>query len=471
MRRNILSLLTLLSAVFIFASCLGSNDQDTTSYGDTAITSFSLGTLARTMHTTSSKGTDSVYTTSVTGSNYLFNIDQFAGQIYNADSLPIGTKPMALCTINTKNAGTVVYSNLKGDSLLYFSTSDSVNFSSPREFRVYASNGSGYRKYKITLNVHQQDSDTIVWKNMANNSNIGNLKAMKAVEYNSNLYVFGSTGTSTVAYASSASDGKTWNPVQFNRSLSSDSYKSIIINGGSAYIISDGEVLKSTNMNEWTSVNTNSSLKQLVGSSTTELYALNNNNTISVSKDNGATWSDDKLGNDAALLPINDINYTTYNLSSNDSTDRVLVVGNRATSAGDITATVWTKLVEYSKGSAAGSWETVEKSEDNVKNYLPDLTSLVMIPYDNGMLAFGGYGQNSKTTKFSQFYQSYDSGITWINNKHYYFPKGFTCSDTSFTALKDNDNYIWIFCGSTGQVWKGRLNRLGWTKGQTSFVD
>ena len=471
MRRNILSLLTLLSAVFIFASCLGSNDQDTTSYGDTAITSFSLGTLVRTMHTTSSKGVDSIYTTSVTGSNYVFNIDQFAGQIYNADSLPIGTKPTALCTINSKNGGTIVYANIKGDSLLYFSTSDSVDFSTPREFHVYANNGASYRKYKISINVHQQDSDTIVWRNIANDPNIGSLKAMKAVEYANNLYVFGSTGTNTVAYVSSASDGKTWNLVQFNRSLSSDSYKSIVINSGSAFIISDGEVLKSTNMNEWTSVNINSGLKQLIGASTTELYALNNNNTISVSKDKGLTWSIDNLGNDASLLPLNDINYTTYSLASNDSTDRVIVVGNRPSSTADTTAVVWTKLVEYSKGSMPGSWETVEKSEDNFKNYLPDLTSLVMIPYDNGMLAFGGYGQNSKTTKFSQFYQSYDSGITWTNNKHYYFPKGFTCSDTSFTALKDNDNYIWIFCGNTGQVWKGRLNRLGWSKVQTSFLN
>lgn len=471
MRRNILSLLTLLSAVFIFASCLGSNDQDTTSYGDTAITSFSLGTLVRTMHTTSSKGVDSIYTTTVTGSNYVFNIDQFGGQVYNTDSLPIGTKPKALCTINSKNGGTVVYTTIKGDSLSYYSTSDSVDFSSPREFRVYANNGASYRKYKISVNVHQQDSDTIEWKNIANNTNIGSLKAMKAVEYNNNIYVFGSTGTNTVAYLSSAIDGKTWNQVQFSRSLSSDSYKSIIINGGNAFIISDGEVLKSTNMSDWVSVNANSNLKQLIGSSTTELYALNNNNTISLSKDNGATWSNDNLGNDAGLLPINDISYTTYNLASNDSTDRVIVVGNRATSAGDTTAVVWTKLVEYSKGSTPGSWETVEKSEDNFKNYLPDLTSLVMIPYDNGMLAFGGYGSNSKKTKFSQFYQSYDSGITWTNNKHYYFPKGFTCSDTSFTAIKDNDNYIWIFCGNSGQVWKGRLNRLGWTKGQSSFLN
>ena len=35
----------------------------------------------------------------------------------------------------------------------------------------------------------------------------------------------------------------------------------------------------------------------------------------------------------------------------------------------------------------------------------------------------------------------------------------------------DDDNFIWVVCGGTGQVWRGRLNRMGWTDGQTSFTE
>ena len=50
------------------------------------------------------------------------------------------------------------------------------------------------------------------------------------------------------------------------------------------------------------------------------------------------------------------------------------------------------------------------------------------------------------------------NGITWVNNT-LLFPSGFDCSNTSFTAVKDESNYIWIFCGDSGQIWKGRLEQ------------
>lgn len=50
---------------------------------DTAITAFTLGTVAQKVHTTGSKGQDSVYTVNITGSNYKFFIDQQKRLIWN----------------------------------------------------------------------------------------------------------------------------------------------------------------------------------------------------------------------------------------------------------------------------------------------------------------------------------------------------------------------------------------------------
>ena len=32
------------------------------------------------------------------------------------------------------------------------------------------------------------------------------------------------------------------------------------------------------------------------------------------------------------------------------------------------------------------------------------------------------------------------------------------------------DHFVWLFCGGSGQIWRGRLNRMGWTENQTSFT-
>ena len=53
-------------------------------------------------------------------------------------------------------------------------------------------------------------------------------------------------------------------------------------------------------------------------------------------------------------------------------------------------------------------------------------------------------------------------------------PKGFDPSKmpkdfdyvktTSVKVVVDDDNYIWLYCdyGSSKEVWRGRINRLGW---------
>ena len=59
MKIKFTSLVVLLSAVWMLSSCLGSDDDNSeySYYKDTAISTFTLGTLNRTVHTTSSTAT------------------------------------------------------------------------------------------------------------------------------------------------------------------------------------------------------------------------------------------------------------------------------------------------------------------------------------------------------------------------------------------------------------------------------
>ena len=66
------------------------------------------------------------------------------------------------------------------------------------------------------------------------------------------------------------------------------------------------------------------------------------------------------------------------------------------------------------------------------------------------------------------FYYSQDGGITW-KTPDYTLPTDMNSSNV-FTATVDSQNFIWIICGQSGEIWRGRLNRMGWTKEQNEFL-
>lgn len=159
----------LLAVVAGLSSCLKGDDTEVVYYDDTAVTAFTLGTVTRTLHTTSSTGEDSTYTASVTGSRYAFSIDQQQGLIYNVDSLPVGCDVShVLATITTKNSGTVILnprtSDGTQDSLVLYSSTDSIDFSEPLELQVYNNARTAYRKYTVEVRVSRQESNVFAWR-------------------------------------------------------------------------------------------------------------------------------------------------------------------------------------------------------------------------------------------------------------------------------------------------------------------
>src|SRR5574344_1109513 len=464
-------LLLLVMAVFTLSSCL--KDDDTTTYPDTAITSFSLGTLNRYVHVKTSAGADSTYKSTLTGSSYSFYIDQANRIIYNPDSLPLWTdNTKVICSIGTKNSGYVYYQTAAGDTT-YYSSTDSINFSSPLKFFVIASNGSAMRAYPVHVNVHKELADTFMWHQiMERENNLALLKGMKAFCKDGKIFVFGNDGNSTEIFSTSQTDGTAWSKLSKNIIMDTAAYRNIVIKSNVFYAKSNGNILSSTDAQTWTTVGA-TDVDRLVAASTTELYSIKGNK-LQHSLDNGANWKQETLDDDSMLLPTQDFAYYTMPLSSNDSTDRVMLIGNRSTSkySSDTTAVVWNKIVEYASGSNAGNWIFYNKATDNRSIYAPRLTNLTMIPYDDGVLAFGGDGLGSSKAKaFSQFYQSRDNGITWKNNHLYSFPVGFSSSKTSFAAVVDANKCLWIICGESGQIWRGRLNRLGWKTNKASYTE
>lgn len=199
-------------------------------------------------------------------------------------------------------------------------------------------------------------------------------------------------------------------------------------------------------------------LKQYIGCSTTEFYALDNNNNLMVSVDNGQTWTKEELDNDAKLLPTENISCTYYDYSTYNDIDYVLMIGTRNTETypQDKSMQIWHKLVDYSDTSQPAIWAYMEVADNNTR-YLPIMQSPSVFRYADKFVCIG---LNEGKIKV---YESLDAGITWNESSIMTIPEELQTGNPVVTLL-DRENYIWMEQPATGQLWRGRLNKLGWEK-------
>ncbi len=475
MKSICLPIAILLSTVFLVTSCLDTEDEtNITYYDDTAITAFSLGTLNRTVHTTSSTGEDSTYTDELDASGYSFYIDQLKREIYNPDSLPEGTDAAhVICNVSSKSSGVVVIKDTDSDTLRYYISTDSIDFTSAREFRVYSNDGTSYRTYTVKVNVHKENPDSFNWNRTAVVNAFRDMEYMKAVAVGGRILVFGKQGGATTVYSTAQDDGSAWTRLTTNVTLDGDACKSVTACGSLLYTVSGGSILVSADGENWTKhtdVNTSAVPERLIGAGRSTLYGLLGGKIVS-SADKGNSWTEDGILGGDALLPTEDISVDSTTLATDDNAERVIMVGNRSLTAypEDSVAMVWSKIEEYEEGSAAHSWMFCN---ENNGYRLPNLKGLKMMKYGDALIAFGGKGQGTSTaTAYSAMYYSEDNGLTWHSDGVYVLPEGFNNGGSTVLAtVKDTYNYIWIISGGDGAVWRGRLNKLGWADNQTSFL-
>ena len=369
MRRIFQAFCGLFAAGLLLTSCLNGDDSDVIVYNDMSIQAFTLGTLDRYLHTTTSAGEDSVYKVTYSASAYKMEIDQLKHKISNVDSLLTGTDmTRVICSVTTKNNGVVLLQSMTSDSLNYFSSgNDSVDFSQPRVFRVYATDGSGYRDYTVSLSARTQIAGVFGW-------------------VDADAADFPHPEDNTVREAAEAA--------------------------GLSYI----------------------------GRTHTEAYAMNADGIIMESTDVGNTWAEAIFDTDVALLPKDNMAYTSWNIDVR--TDYALLVGQNP--ASDKAMVIWRKLADYER---KGQWVYMPLDDEN-PYYLPKMDNVSLVCYGNGVLAFGS-NQN--------VYVSRDQGITWKTTSTYAFPDGFTPGH-QFQVATDGQGYIWLTDTVSGQTWKGRLS-------------
>lgn len=449
MKRKFFAFIALITATLSLSSCL-SSDETTVEYThDTAITAFSLGSLDR--YTKTKAGKDTLLKANVTGSDYKFYIDQAQRLIYNVDSLPCGVRDTAiLATISSKNSSPILLMDInKTDSVAaYYSSSDSINFSKPRFIRVYSSDYSAYAQYQVTVNVHKELPYEFKWHELAqNNSQLAAFSDLKAVACGEDIYVFGKTAEGTKVLKSAINDGSAWSSITMNVGLSSDAYQSAVVLDDKLYIADGGNVYASADAATWTVVSEKADIKQLIGASSKYLYAYTAAG-ISVSKDKGVSWEQEKLDTDKAYLPKQNISMNVAGVLSAKDVENVMLLGTRDKALKDTVATTWLRTVDYANED--GQWNYLE-IENNKSGKMPWLDQVITCAADTGFVALGSNGK---------WYKSQDAGLNWKQDAMVVLPAKFATDEGRFAFCRDKQYYYWII--RNGYVWRGRFNIDGW---------
>ena len=86
------------------------------------------------------------------------------------------------------------------------------------------------------------------------------------------------------------------------------------------------------------------------------------------------------------------------------------------------------------------------------------------------LYAFGGPAVDGvNINAFANLYLSIDNGISWEPaTENLLFPEEFQSlyeeAEGNYSCIVDNNHYIWLIWSKTGEVWKGRINKLGFVK-------
>ena len=471
MKSKTINIAVLLAALFSLVSCLDTNDGDYVYTDDSAVTAFSVTSAKKAVHVKASNGADSVYYTTATLTAYKFVIDQQRCVIYNPDSLPYGVDPTKLLvSANSLNSGSLVLKSMTSDSLSYFSTTDSLDFSKPRELQVYSLSGAAVRKYEVRVNVHQEPADQFNWTKLPNPTAFTNATGVKSfvvttASGTTRRFLLASDGTTTTVYRADGDNAWTAATPDFNHTLAAETYRSAAVKHDTLFVCDNGVVMATTDGDTWAQQTTaEAGVARIIAANPIRLYAYNNEGAMVSSDDSGKTWKAARMDESASLLPNGDITYATLPLTTNANAFRTLLIGS-VPEASTTAFSIWGKIDEGDAYSENQPWMFYDHNTLN-RHELSLMQNFSAFTYDGKIMMVG----NEDRVYLPAFYGSRDGGITWEADTVITSPLGFFVTGP-YTVSVDKDNFIWFVSGKTGETWRGRINRLGWKKEQYEYYE
>ena len=447
------------------------------------------------------------------GVNYKFTIDQVRGLIYNEDSLPVGSDTILdkilidtvanasmIVTMKTYSSGLDSLVNLDDSMDLrpYINAPDEGKYLT---LKSWAPDMRSNKEYNISIRVHKQDPDSVRWQ-YRGEIGTGLAEEVKAVALNRNIYAYSATGGTLNVYRCPMDGDAAWAAfaVQDNGAFGGMLPASLVASGGQLYATSatqDGKVYASPDGIAWTAAD-----EQQFGGTVLRLLAPWNGQLTFVRRVDGTDYFASTLSPAAdedflaarpqevpGEFPANYLSFTSYTTSTGQQ--GVLLVGEPAASATDDDPVVpW--------GYMGGQWVAFEPN--NTVSECPHMERPTIMFYDGQFYIFGD--------EFEGFYTS-ASGLAWEKPQaKFCFPQ-FNWRQTTtptpqnpdfrgrklYSAVQDTDNqYIYLLFSREedvtfnitiqvtedleqsrtitydhdSEMWRGRLNRLGFELAQQS---
>ena len=417
---------------------------------DCIVTGVTLGNIPREMHTTGYFGQDSAYVVSINGSYYPFHVDQINNRIFNTDSLPLRTI-VSKTVFSAFNArGNILVRDLGTGSNVAYTTADTVDFSTDRLFTIVSTDGTASRSYTVEVNVHKQEADEFVWKQFAA-TNLAALSNMRLFAASGTLTLFAhNSAGKTLCLKASAAQPEAWEEHEANADIADP--RGIQRFKDAYYAIGNGGLLTSADGITWTVVAADAPINVLVVAGRTELAGMGADGFYSSA--DGTVWT--KVADDAPNnLPKESIASVRVPSLVDETYESLLLLGQNGGAP-----VVWKRDIDCTGGEIF-PWVYYPVTEENIYG-CPQLSLPSLFRYDGASVLVDLTADGS----LAPLYVSRDNGRTW---KTGVFAKPGITGATSIAAVSDEQNYIWVVCAGLGEVWRGRVNRLGWKNEPGAF--
>lgn len=343
-----------------------------------------------------------------------FSINQEEGLIFNADSLPYGTRMNGFVpVISTMGASKVELAiprpNLSDTVISYLeNTTDSINFGNgPVKITVTAANGISTRTYTMKINVHQVPTDTLVWRR-AQQSNLPSIFAVpeqqRTAATASAIYCL-TAAQGRYCIASAINPAATWTSKEVTMPFT-PRIESFSATDDALYILDEaGALWRSTDAASWTS--TGKRWDNIYGNYGTELWGSMNEN----GKWSRESYPTNKKQACEEAFPVSGTSQTVNYVFEMSTRPQILITGGE-TASGQLSKDTW--------GYDGNSWVCL-----SAKGLPYALKDAVVVPYfidsfkpgtiratrRSALVAMFGQRQNGELN--DTVFISKDFGIHW----------------------------------------------------------